>query len=250
MKICQPSFLLEWAKNATNAHAPLRWQSARGVLASSIRRPLKYGRNPSRPNVKSTTCTAFFHGQDGYFSGLLEEDLIGYQDGDPQCTSHLIGCVTPLLISLFTRPSLRRVQVEELVQEVWLRIHLARHSYRPGEPPLPWLLSIARRTRIDAYWKHVRGAGRECSIEQLAAGTCPCQSSNTQPELEMKELLAALPEGQREVLQMLKVFGMSVNEVARATGAGPSAVKQRAHRAYRTLRNILGHGGNGGSGAP
>ena len=65
----------------------------------------------------------------------------------------------------------------------------------------------------------------------------------------MKERLAALPEGQREVLQMMKVFGMSVHEVARATETGPSAVNQRVHRAYRTLRKILGHGGNGGGGA-
>lgn len=122
-------------------------------------------------------------------------------------------------------------QAEDLPQEAWWRIHRAQHSYIPGEPPSPWLLSIARRTCIDAYGEHVCGTARECSIEPLAAGPSPCQSSNTQKELDMKELLAASREGRREVVQMMKVFGIKVDEAARATEAGPSAVKQRAPRA-------------------
>jgi RNA polymerase sigma-70 factor (ECF subfamily) len=38
---------------------------------------------------------------------------------------------------------------------------------------------------------------------------------------------------------MLKVFGMSVEEVARATSSSAGSVKQKAHRAYERLRDIL-----------
>ena len=51
--------------------------------------------------------------------------------------------------------------------------------------------------------------------------------------------MAALPESQREVLTMLKVNGLSVEEVARATSSTAGAVKQKAHRAYRRLRDLL-----------
>jgi RNA polymerase sigma-70 factor (ECF subfamily) len=61
-------------------------------------------------------------------------------------------------------------------------------------------------------------------------------------------LIASLPEAQREALVMLKVSGMSLEEVARATSSTVGAVKQRAHRAYETLRRGLEkERGNAGS---
>ena len=52
-------------------------------------------------------------------------------------------------------------------------------------------------------------------------------------------MLCALPESQREVLVMLKVSGMTIEEVALATSSSVGSVKQKAHRAYRTLRDVL-----------
>jgi RNA polymerase sigma-70 factor (ECF subfamily) len=58
------------------------------------------------------------------------------------------------------------------------------------------------------------------------------------PDLEA--LLAPLPQSQREVVEMLKVSGLSLEEVARATSLSVGSVKQKAHRAYETLRERLG----------
>ena len=52
-----------------------------------------------------------------------------------------------------------------------------------------------------------------------------------------------MPESQREVIVMLKICGMSLEEVARATSSSVGSVKQKVHRAYETLRK--GHGGKG-----
>jgi RNA polymerase sigma-70 factor (ECF subfamily) len=59
------------------------------------------------------------------------------------------------------------------------------------------------------------------------------------------ELVNRLPDGQREVIVMLKVVGMSLKEVARATSSTPGAIKQKAHRAYAALRGMLTDGGPG-----
>jgi len=48
-----------------------------------------------------------------------------------------------------------------------------------------------------------------------------------------------LSESQREVVAMLKVSGMSLEEVARATSSTVGAVKQKAHRAYEKLRETM-----------
>jgi RNA polymerase sigma-70 factor (ECF subfamily) len=52
-------------------------------------------------------------------------------------------------------------------------------------------------------------------------------------------LVAALPDAQREVVTMLKVGGLTLEEVARATSSTVGAVKQKAHRAYERLRKLL-----------
>jgi RNA polymerase sigma-70 factor (ECF subfamily) len=123
-----------------------------------------------------------------------------------------------------------------MLQEVWLRIHRVRHTYRPGAPVLPWLYSIAHRVRIDNYRKR-RRVSREIGVDVLPE---PAGHASQLPAMpEFGDLLACLPESQREVLAMLKVDGLSIEEIARATVSTPGAVKQKAHRAYTRLRSVL-----------
>lgn len=56
----------------------------------------------------------------------------------------------------------------------------------------------------------------------------------------MLPLLEQLPSSQKEVLLLLKVTGMSLEEVALATASTVGSVKQKAHRAYETLRRLMG----------
>jgi RNA polymerase sigma-70 factor (ECF subfamily) len=63
------------------------------------------------------------------------------------------------------------------------------------------------------------------------------EQSSSVPDFET--LVAALPEGQREVITMLKAGGLTLEEVARATSSTVGAVKQKAHRAYQKLRTVI-----------
>ncbi|HEX5431519.1 MAG TPA: sigma factor-like helix-turn-helix DNA-binding protein, partial [Bryobacteraceae bacterium] len=64
------------------------------------------------------------------------------------------------------------------------------------------------------------------------------QEQHTEPD-RILPLLETLPESQREVILMLKVSGMSLEEVARATSSTVGAIKQKAHRGYAKLRVLL-----------
>ena len=65
------------------------------------------------------------------------------------------------------------------------------------------------------------------------------ESARTVPAADFEELIAVLPASQREVVSMLKVGGMSLEEVARATASSVGSVKLKAHRAYEKLREVL-----------
>jgi RNA polymerase sigma-70 factor (ECF subfamily) len=107
--------------------------------------------------------------------------------------------------------------------------------------------AIARRVGVDGYRKTRRIAAHETTMEALPAQPTQIESPNKPPTFE--DLVAFLPPAQREVVTLLKVSGLSLEEVARATSTTVGAVKQRAHRAYERLRKLLGtHAEGGGDG--
>jgi RNA polymerase sigma-70 factor (ECF subfamily) len=168
----------------------------------------------------------------------LESLMSGYQQADEEAARALIETVSPVLSRFFWAQFANRRYADDLLQETWMRVHKARHTYRPGEPVLPWIIAIARYTGIDNYRKSRRVEDSETQVDVLPepAGHQPVFAQES-PDLDA--LLGALPSSQREVIVMLKVTGMSIEEVARATSSSAGSVKQRAHRAFRKLREVL-----------
>jgi|SRR5690242_7911441 RNA polymerase sigma-70 factor, ECF subfamily len=171
-------------------------------------------------------------------SGELEALMQRYQQSDAEAAGMLIAQLSPPIYQFYLAHVRDRSLADDLLQDFWLRIHSARRTYRPGEPVLPWVYAIARRVRIDHY-RRSRGRQRhEIQSEQLperaAAETQIANSPN------LADLLKTLPESQREVILLLKVSGLSLEEVARATRSSVGAVKQKAHRAYEKLRRLFG----------
>ena len=167
-----------------------------------------------------------------------------YQQADAAALTELVRRVSPLLLRYLIGSSLKREDAEDVLQDCWIRIHRSRHTYRSSEPVMPWIYAIARHTRLDAYRKRRRLEAREVLVERVPEGLQRAAPEVAQgmerEESRFEQMIAELPESQREALVMLKVGGMSLEEVARATSSTVGAVKQRVHRAYETLRRALG----------
>jgi RNA polymerase sigma-70 factor, ECF subfamily len=170
----------------------------------------------------------------------LERLMARYQTGDFAAATALIHRVSPQLHRFFLAQFASRSDADDLLQETWLRIHKVRHTYRPSEPLLPWAYAIARHVRVDHYRKSLRASAREHRLEEISSIPLTSNPASAPPTDELAELLAPLSESQRELLAMLKVAGMSLEEVARATSSTVGSVKQKVHRAYKKLREELG----------
>jgi len=168
----------------------------------------------------------------------LEMLMAQYQEGDFAAATALIDHISPQLYRFFVAQFASRPDADDLLQETWLRIHRVRHTYRPGEPVLPWFYAIARHVRVDHYRKTVRTAAREQRLEEMSQLAVPVLAETGRGD-DLEALLAPLPESQREVIEMLKVEGMSLEEVARATSSSVGSVKQKVHRAYQKLRERM-----------
>lgn len=169
---------------------------------------------------------------------LLGELLVRYQSGDRSGADQFVAVLHPILYRYFLAQAGSSGEAEDLLQECWIRIHRGRASYRPGEPVLPWAFAIARHTRIDEYRKNSARANRETAVA-ATAGTSTDPRTAIEQGLAASEILSRLhdlPQGQRGVFVLLKVHGMSVDEVANLLGSSRMAVKQKAFRAYEALR--------------
>jgi RNA polymerase sigma-70 factor, ECF subfamily len=168
----------------------------------------------------------------------LNSLMARYQAGDFAAVTALVECIGPQLHRFFMAQSASRSDADDLLQETWLRIHRVRHTYRPAEPVLPWIYAIARRVRIDHYRRASRTTARERRLEEVPDVAATVPREEAQPD-DLEMLLAPLSESQREVILMMKVAGMSLEEVARATSCSVGSVKQKVHRAYKNLRDTM-----------
>src|SRR4029077_3296886 len=90
-----------------------------------------------------------------------------YQKGNHDAAAALVERVSPQLHRYFMAQVVSRRYADDLLQETWLRIHQARHTYRPGEPVLAWIYAIARHVRVDSYRKTRRIEMREQQVDVL-----------------------------------------------------------------------------------
>jgi RNA polymerase sigma-70 factor (ECF subfamily) len=150
----------------------------------------------------------------------LRDLMTRYQRADPASVEELVRRISPMLLRYFASSQVGRDDAEDLLQECWIKIHRSRHTYRESEPVMPWVYAIARHTRLDAYRKRRRLGSREvlmASVPEVLHQAAPEAPSERD---EFDHLIANLPEAQREALVMLKVSGMSLEEVARAKERG------------------------------
>lgn len=169
-----------------------------------------------------------------------------YQQGERTAFDELSALLGPTLFRFFAHSAPDRSTAEDLYQETWLKVHHARHTYRPGEPVLPWLFGIARHVSADHRRRYARHSRRVDALQQAAPVLAPQASAEghragarTEAAQLLELAMDGLPENQREALFLLKVEGLSVQEAAKIAGTSPGALKVRAHRAYNRIRERI-----------
>ena len=130
--------------------------------------------------------------------------------------------------------------VEDVVQEVLLAIHLKRHTWRVGAPVAPWVMAIARHKLIDA----LRRRGRQVhipleSVMDVLEAVAPETQPDRQTDLhDALRLLDQLRPRQREIVRSISIDGHSIRDVAHRLDMSEGAVRVVLHRALKTMAMI------------
>ena len=131
--------------------------------------------------------------------------------------------------------------VEDVLQEILISLHKAKHTYKPESPFMPWLFAIAEFRLIDFLRKYTKIRNREVTGLEVEHSYDPAVDAKKEDLSEkMDAALSALTPKQKKVVELLKVQHFSVKEVASQLNMSESAVKVNAHRGYQSLRLKLG----------
>jgi RNA polymerase sigma-70 factor, ECF subfamily len=168
--------------------------------------------------------------------------------GDAASFEPLIEKYSPRVFATARRYARRDSEVEDIVQEVWLKAFQKLGSFRGDAPFEHWLMRLAVRTCYDFLRAHQRN--RESAFSEL-----------TDPEETWLERFVSQPENAREdadaarqlierildqlspparlVITLLEIEDRSVKEIAQLTGWSVPLVKVRAFRARAEMRKLL-----------
>ncbi|HBL29714.1 MAG TPA: RNA polymerase sigma factor [Acidobacteria bacterium] len=171
----------------------------------------------------------------------LAQQMGRYQMGELAAFERLYALLAPRLRQYLSSLTFDAGLAEDLLQEAFLQIHRARHTYQPPHPVVPWAFAIAR----NVYRMDRRAAGRRRRYEEPAPGEVPelpipAEADGLADRQAVRRALLKVPEDGREPLLLHHVWGLSFGEIGAVLGIRGGAAKVRAHRAMNALRRLLG----------
>ncbi len=157
--------------------------------------------------------------------------------GDAAAYNHLLHSVATVLRSIvqrqLTRAGKGNAELEDIVQEILLAIHLKRASWDTARPIGPWINAIARYKTIDALRR--RGGRLDLPIDLFTDVLPAPEESPRISERDLERSLAALTPTQRSVVTSIALDGMSIADTASRLDMTEGAVRVTLHRGLVTL---------------
>lgn len=161
-------------------------------------------------------------------------------NGDQQAYAALLEATSRLLRPFLARRLSYSSEVDDLLQEILISIHKARHTYDGQRPYKPWAYAIAKFRLQDFLRAHYSDQLRHAAdFDELDESLPEFVTESGISYESIHAQVQQLPEKQATILQLMHRDGYTAKEVAEKLGMNESAVKVAAHRAYKILRSKL-----------
>ncbi len=179
---------------------------------------------------------------------LADDELMRkYQEGEALAMDELLRRYKNPIYHFAYRVCLNAHEAQDVTQEVFLRVHQYKDSYRPQGKFSAWLFSIAhnlcvsrlRRTKWRGLWPRRQDDSDEL-VEVESPGPSPdVVVEDNEAANKVKECIQALPFLQREALILREYQNLEYQEIARILKKSLNTVKTLIHRARQTLKAKL-----------
>jgi RNA polymerase sigma-70 factor, ECF subfamily len=158
------------------------------------------------------------------------------QAGDEAAYREALTCIAGRLRAYFGRRMLSLPDdVEDLVQETLLALHLQRGTYDPALPVGAWVHAIARHKLVDLWRRRGRRELLHEPLDDLDERFHPVVQDELPTRRDLLVLLDSLPAAQRQAIVLTRIEGLSMAEASLRTGVSVSALKVQVHRGLKRL---------------
>lgn len=158
----------------------------------------------------------------------LDGDQVAYKTLLAALVPHVRGRVRHVL----ARSGRGQADVEDIVQETLLAVHLKRATWDRSMPLTPWLNAVTRHKTIDLLRRV--GARGEVDLDD-AVETLAAPEEGGERQLDVHRMLSALDGRQRQIVEQVSLAGRSAAEVGGQLGMSEGAVRVALHRALKKL---------------
>ncbi len=170
------------------------------------------------------------------FAALMQQSLAGDQAAYAVLLKETSRLLRPFLAKRLSYTN----EVDDLLQEILISIHKARHTYDGNRPYKPWVYAIARFRLQDHLRAHYSDLLRHAvDLSDLEEFLHEDVTESAISYESISKEVQKLPHKQASILQMMHQEGFTAKQVAEKIGMKESAVKVAAHRAYKVLRKTL-----------
>jgi RNA polymerase sigma-70 factor (ECF subfamily) len=164
--------------------------------------------------------------------------MVDYQSGRFEAFDELYAALAPLLRRYLLGQARDAAKADDLVQETFLQIHRARHTFNPGFPLTPWAMAIARHV----WLMHRRTASRRpWETDDVTEIELPvrAESASFADRRDVRRALGKVGAPRRDAVIQHHLLGFSFKEIAERAGIAETAAKLRSSRGMAQLRALL-----------
>lgn len=168
--------------------------------------------------------------------------------GDTASFEPLVAKYQRRVFATVRRYARREDEVEDIVQEVFIKAFQKLGSFRGEAPFEHWLMRLTVRTCYDSLRAHLRSrvmAFTELSeeetdwLDRFVVEPEQASESAAAARLLVQRVLEQLSPDARLIIRLLEIEERSVKEIAELTGWSVPVVKIRAFRARKAMRKCL-----------
>lgn len=163
-----------------------------------------------------------------------------YRAGDERAAATLVSRHAGPLARFLNGSGADGADLDDLVQETFIRAFRALDNWRGEAAFRSWLMSIASNLLKDQFRKHRGRTLVALEDSDLPAGDDPAASLDaTEAERRLKDGLATLPRLQREVFLLRAQQGMDYDTIAKTLDTTAGAARVHYHHAVKRLKELV-----------
>ncbi|MBI5179165.1 MAG: sigma-70 family RNA polymerase sigma factor [Nitrospinae bacterium] len=182
-----------------------------------------------------------FPEMEGNGTALPDERMVALAlGGDGKAYAELVRRYKKAVLQMAGRVARDELEVDEIAQDVFVKVHANLKHYRGDAPVEHWIMRIASNTCRDVLRKR-KNTPLAVAFEKVEGALQNAPAPEEDKEVEtLRRAMEKLGADDRMLLTLLELEDKKVKEVASILGISEGNVKVRAHRARKVLKELFG----------